>query len=832
MELPARLVSFWYPATYLTVKRIWKNTLSLIEEDLAVGLMLHLLFTPLFHDSTITGRIMSFFFRLGRIFIGFLAYIFATIFIWLGALCWWGFFVLIIFPQTRILGILIFLFGISLLIDRVMLYPSRKVKEIDSGLDIWKTTKLSPKDITWDNLIKNPEVVSYLKSLELETSTFSNPNLSLTNDYYQGVINLAKEAQAKYITPAYFWAALLLTQPGIETQLLKLNMKPTDFTGALKFMEHKRTKWKAIYPWDEEFGVKHLKGTNRGWLSAPTPNLDAVSDDLTKQAASQGFPDFIGRKSTIDEVVNILSTQAGRNVLLVAPAGSGKSNMVNYLAKMIVTGDAPKALATKRLVSLDLTRLLAGVKSEGDLADKIKNIFEEVKFIQDIIIYIDEIQNLGMGDAGSQFNLYSLMLPQIESNTFQFLASTEPENYTRIVEKNGAFSRLFTKVDLPPASIDDTIQIIQEQAADLSHSRKIEISYKAISELVELSNRLIHDRVLPDSALSLLNEAETQATNGQITTQTIKDVLGKRVNVPVQDLGTAEKSQLLNLEDQIHQRMIDQVDAVSAIANTLRRAATDLREQNRPIGSFLFVGPTGVGKTELAKTLAEVYFKDKAAFVRFDMSEYQTPEAVNRLLGDSQNPGELTEAIKNKPYSLILLDEFEKADTRITTLFLQVLDDGRLTDSSGKTIDFTNTIIIATSNAGSLLIAQGLEHGETPASLKPKVNDELLKIFKPELVNRFDDVVVFKPLSQEDLQKIVILKLKELQTHLQEQGYLIVFTPELIMELAKKGFDPVLGARPLRRLIQDTLESKLSTLMLENKFVKGTPFRVGVEMLS
>ncbi len=831
MELPIQLVYFWYTATLISVQRIWKNTLSIIEEDLAVGLMLHLLFTPLFHDSSITGRVMSFFFRLSRIFVGFLAYIFATIFIWLAAVLWWGFFILLVFPQTRILGILIFLFGISLFIDRVVLYPRKKVKEIGSGLDIWKTTKLSLKDVSWDNLIKTQEVNNYLKSLELNQNSFANPNLSLNNDYYQAVINLAREAQAKYITPAFFWAAQLLTAPGIENQLLKLNMKPQDFTGALKFMEHKRAKWRAVYIWDEDFGVKHLKGTNRGWLSAPTPNLDSVSEDLTKQAASQGFPDFIGRKQTADEVVNILSTQSGRNVLIVAPPGSGKSNLVNYLAKMIVTGDAPKALANKRLVSLDLTRLLAGVRSEGDLADKIKNVFDEVKFIQDIIIFIDEIQNLGIGDAGSEFNLYSLMLPQIESNTLQFLATTEPENYAKIVEKNGAFSRLFTKVDLPPATPEETIHIVQEQAVDLYRSKKIEISYKAVSLLVELSERLIHDRVLPDSALSILNEAESQASNGQITTQTIKDVIGKRVNVPVQELGTAEKSQLLNLEEKIHQKMIDQTDAVSAISNTLRRAATDLREQNRPIGSFLFVGPTGVGKTELAKTLAEVYFKDKAAFVRFDMSEYQTPEAVNRLLGDSQNPGELTEAVKNKPYSLILLDEFEKADSKITTLFLQVLDDGRLTDSSGKTIDFTSTIIIATSNAGSLLIAQGLGHGETPATLKPKVNDELLKVFKPELVNRFDDVVIFKPLSPEDLQKIVILKLKELQTQLQDQGYLIAFTPELIMDLAKKGFDPVLGARPLRRLIQDTLEARMSKLMLENTLVKGQLFRAGTELI-
>jgi len=360
----------------------------------------------------------------------------------------------------------------------------------------------------------------------------------------------------------------------------------------------------------------------------------------------------------------------------------------------------------------------------------------------------------------------------------------------------------------------------------------IRLTYRGIKELANLSHDFIHDRVLPDSALANLEECKVSAKNGVITSGVVKGVIQKRVNIPIGEVTGAQKDELLNLENLIHERMVDQVEAVTVIANTLRRSATALREKNRPIGSFLFVGPTGVGKTELAKILSETYFKNTASFTRFDMSEYQNEEAVNRLLGTVENPGELTESVKNKPYSLILLDEFEKADPKILTLFLQVLDDGRLTDARGITVDFTNTIVIATSNAASLLIAQNLQEGQSMEAVKQKVHDELLKAFKPELVNRFDEVVIFKPLSQEDLEKIVVMKLKGLKELMKEKGYLIEFSPELISELAKKGFDPVLGARPLRRFIQDSLEARLSRMMLEGKLMKGQNFLAGKELVS
>ncbi|MBI4037223.1 ATP-dependent Clp protease ATP-binding subunit, partial [Candidatus Daviesbacteria bacterium] len=346
------------------------------------------------------------------------------------------------------------------------------------------------------------------------------------------------------------------------------------------------------------------------------------------------------------------------------------------------------------------------------------------------------------------------------------------------------------------------------------------------------SNRFIHDKVLPDSALSTLEQCLPLSENGWVKKKIVESVIQSQTAVPVGEVGAEVKKELLNLEEEIHKDMIDQEEAVSSVAKTLRRAAASLRETNRPIGSFLFVGPTGVGKTELSKILAKVYFQGKGHFFRFDMSEYQTQDGVEKLIGKSGEEGQLTEEVFLHPYSLILLDEFEKADSRLLTLFLQVLDDGRLTSGSGKVVDFTNTIIIATSNAASLTIAQSLEGGLPFAEVEKKVKDELLTIFKPELINRFDGVVIFKPLSRQDLQKIVELKLVALQDQLKDQGYVVDFDQKLVEKLAEKGFDKVLGARPLRRLIQDSLEARLSVMILEDKLPKGEKYLAGENLLA
>lgn len=841
--IPVHLIEFWYLEGLAFFIRTWNNLMLFLEEDLAVGLMMKLIFTPLFHDSTIVGLILSFLFRLTRILMGLFAFTLASIALFGIAIYWFGVPFLAMLDISQYLGVtflwpiqsasmILFLAGLGLFLIHIITHPHKKVWQIKgSTVNFWLASRLKKEKISFINLLKNRQVQDLLINLELQPGNF--PNLQITNIDKTGqkAFELAKNSGSLYIGPRHFFVAALEEIPGIDNLLLKLDLKIADFKQTLNFLEKKNQTWRRVYVWDDDFTIHHLKGVNRGWLGVPTPTLDLYGDDLTKKAAKEGFPQLIREKTVVSEVINILSQQTGKNVILVGPPGSGKTALIKHLAKQIVAGDAPATLATKRLVLLDLTKLLSGVKTQGELAERVKSVFEEVSFAQNVIIVIEEIHELGIGEVGTSFNLYSLMQPYLEEDNFQFIGTTEAESYSRILGKNGSFARLFRKIELEPASVLATLSILEDRAIEAERKQKIKVTFVALTAALELATKFVKDRVLPDSAISVLKESFTESVNGWVTKSVVKRVVSSRVKVPLIDIGNADKNKLLNLEEELHLQLVDQEQAVKSVSDALRRAATGLKEDGRPIGSFLFVGPTGVGKTELAKALAATYFKTDGAFIRFDMSEYQNPESVSRLIGDLGEGGLLTESIRSRPYALILLDEFEKAHEKILTLFLQVLDDGRLTDGAGRTISFENTIIIATSNAGSLLIAQGLQQGKGIEAIDRQINDEILKIFRPELVNRFDDVVIFKPLSQEDLEKIVKLKLNKLQDQLKVKGYLIDFDTALVAELAKKGFDPILGARPLRRLIQDTLEARFSKLILQNQIVKGQTLQVGVELL-
>lgn len=832
--LPLKLVLFWYPESWVIFLRTYKNLIRYLEEDLAVGLMFKLLFVPLFHDSSLLGQVLSFLFRLVRILVGVWAIILTTLVIGVMALVWWAIPILAVTgPRSELWQLLLFA-GMTLFVSHLLSHPPKKLSQIKNVQKIWQCSLVNKKDNNLKNLLKKYEVAELLKYLEQVPATFASlsdpvdeaPVLAKT-------LELGKKTSPDYLGPEHFFVARLSLVQDIDKYLMQLGLKVDDFVSVASFLGKRRKQWRMVWLWDDDFRVKHLRGVNRGWLGVVTPTLDKFGEDFTSEAAKGNAAEFMGRRKVVDEVISILSLEKGTNVLLVGQPGSGKTTLIKSLAKMIISGDSPPAISTKRLFRLDITKLLSGISGEGELAERLKGIFEEVEFSGNILVFIDEIHNLGLGEAGASFNLFSLLLSYLESNKFQFIAATEPENYHRVVEKNSVFAGLFTKIEVGVASLEETVEVLQIKAIDSERYKKIKTSVLALAEMANLSARYIKDRVLPDSALAIFEECLAKAQDGWVKKVTVEQVVENRAGVPVvatQD--SQNKKKLLNLEDLIHQRLIDQEEAVKAVADALRRASVELRDQKKPIGSFLFVGPTGVGKTELAKTLAEVYFSHQGSFVRFDMSEYQGPEAIERLIGNFQEEGSLIEAMEVNPYALILFDEFEKADLKILTLFLQVLDDGRLTSATGKTVDFTNSIIITTSNAASLTIAKGLGEGLTLEQLDKQVNDELLQIFRPELINRFDEVVLFKPLSSEDLQKIVKLKLAQVQNQLQEQGYVVEFDEPMVLELAKQGFDPVLGARPLNRLIQDKIESKLSVMILEGKLPKGQTISLGQDFLT
>lgn len=802
-----------------------------LEEDLAVLLMWRLLFVPLFHDSSIVGRVLSFIFRFFRILIGLFAFAISSLILLTIAIYWFGLPILAYLNMPQDISTIFLLSGIGLFIIHIISHPHKKVWQV-SEKNFWLSSQVDKKEINLVFLLKDRQVIDLLSNLELQLNFIPTLEIKDIDEVGKIAFDLAKRSGSEYIGTRHFFVAALKGMPDIDNLLLKFDLKISDFEQALDFLEKKKQNWRKVYIWDDDFIIHHLKGVNRGWIGVPTPNLDLYSSDLTRTMATENFPTLIREHSVIPDIVNILSQQTGRNIILVGPAGAGKSALIKHLAKQIVLGDAPAAMATKRIMILDFTRLLSGIKTQGALAERIKDIFEEVAFAQNIIIVIEEIHELGMGEVGANLNLYSLMENYLEEDAFQFIGTTEPENYTKILEKNSSFARVFRKIELEPATVNDSLNVLIDRSIEAERKNKIKTTFIAMKAAVELGQKFVRDRVLPDSAISVLKEAQTESVNGWVTKEVIRKVVSGRVKIPLIEVGNADKLKLLNLEQELHTRLVGQSQAVKAVSDALRRSVTGMSDDGRPIGSFLFVGPTGVGKTELAKTLAEVYFKTTGVFIRFDMSEYQNPESIGRLIGSSGEGGLLTEAIRSRPYALLLLDEFEKANEKILTLFLQVLDDGRLTDGAGRTIDFENTIIIATSNVGSLTIAQGIASGKSMEVIDKEVNDQLLGIFKPELVNRFDEVILFKPLSQEDLQKIVTVKLQNLQSNLKAKGYLLEFTPELVAELAKRGFDPVLGARPLRRLIQDTLEAELSRMILEGKLVKGQTFKAEVALLS
>lgn len=575
-------------------------------------------------------------------------------------------------------------------------------------------------------------------------------------------------------------------------------------------------------------------GIGEAWAYGYTLATDKYGSDITAKLAKQEIDPFVvGRDAEIEALEKVLSRSERANAILIGPAGVGKTSIIYGLAKKSSKGATLPILSYNRILYLDIGSLIAGAQDRGEIESRLKQVLNEAKSAGNVILYIDEIQNMaGAQVAERPVDLTGLMIETLRSSKIHIIAAATAGNYRRYIETRPAFRDMFEKMDIVELSKNDTIRALERISPLLEKRFRISITYKAITETVELSNNYLQGKVLPGKAIDLLEEASSNLGSKKILEKPdIEKLITQKTKIPVGRTKKDEGKILLNLEQVLHKRVIGQDEAVKAVSDALRRARVMVREKGKPIGNFLFLGPTGVGKTQTAKTLASSYFGSENSMIRLDMTEFSQSGSVELLVGSQNTPGQLTEAVKGKPYALILLDELEKAHKDVLNLFLQVFDDGRLVDSDGNVINFSQTIIIATSNAGSELIRQKIKSNEEISKIRGELLDYLQseKIFTPEFLNRFDEIVVFKPLAEKDLQEVSKVLLSELSTRLRQKEINLEMTDRSLSLLSKLGYDPVYGARPLRRVIQDQLEAQIAKLILADSLKRGQTVVVDAE---
>jgi ATP-dependent Clp protease ATP-binding subunit ClpC len=644
---------------------------------------------------------------------------------------------------------------------------------------------------------------------------------------WQEAEHLRQLHQIPTITSSILAAALIRSAPNIDQVLAPLHLGQDDITAGVGWYAH----LEGLIAEARE--RKHDGGIGRDWAFGYTPLLEHFGFNISEHVSREGLlqRDLPSREALAQQVVHLLAQGGRHNVALVGALGSGKTTVVHALAKKLLEADPslPRSMHYSQIVSLDPSALISQAKGRGELEGLVQRLFYEALQAKNIILFLDDAQ-LFFEDGNGSVNLSNVLMPVLEGGSMRLVLAMDEQRWLRISQANPALAQLLNRIMVTPTDERETLLIMENQLPIYEYQQKITYTYQALEATFRLSSRYLSEQVMPGRALKLLEAAANYGVQGFVTAHSVEQAIEQTQGVKVGTADSAaERQTLLNLEQLIHERMINQTRAVQVVSDSLRRARAGVRNQSRPIGTFLFLGPTGVGKTELAKSVAAVFFGGENHLVRIDLNEYSGAEDVQRLIAEaSQDQHSLTAQIARNPFSVVLLDEIEKAHPNVLNVLLQLLDEGILRDITNREVSFRDAVIIATSNAGADRIRAHIEAGQQLEQFEEQFTNELISanVFRPEFLNRFDEIVLFRPLKPEELVQVIDLILKGVNKNMATQKVTVVVDEDAKRVLVQAGYDPRLGARPMRRMVQRAVENIVANRMLAGTALPGTQIHI------